>query len=130
MIPLGPVRVPVPHPGRLHWHDVHHIALGCGHDLVSEAELSAFELRTGVPTVLIALLCAASIAIGVVVSPVGFSLPGVEPPTPAIAMLASTTTSSSHGPCRSSAPIWAWWLLLTVPVRGAPTSTETDASDH
>jgi hypothetical protein len=68
-IRLGPVSIPVPHPGRLREHDLHHVALGAATDVRSEAEVSAFELRTGPPSVLIWLLCVASCALGLLLAP-------------------------------------------------------------
>jgi hypothetical protein len=66
---LGPLRVPVPHPGQLHWHDLHHLALGYEPDLVGEMEISAFELRTGVTTLMVLLLCLAGVALGLLWAP-------------------------------------------------------------
>ena len=58
-VTVGPLRVPVPHPAALHWHDLHHVALGYGPDLVGEMEVSAFELRTGPANVVVLFLCVA-----------------------------------------------------------------------
>ncbi len=68
-IRLGKVSIPVPHPGRLREHDLHHVALGAATDVRGEAEVSAFELRTGPPSVLIWLLCVAGCAVGLVLAP-------------------------------------------------------------
>jgi hypothetical protein len=66
---VGPVSVPVPHPGQLHWHDLHHLVLGYGTDLVGEMEISAFELRTVPRTAMVLLLCLAGVATGLVWAP-------------------------------------------------------------
>lgn len=66
---VGPLRVPVPHPGRADAHDLHHIALDVDVDLAGEAAVGAFELRSGPPTFGIALLCIGAITLGFVVSP-------------------------------------------------------------
>jgi hypothetical protein len=66
---LGSVSIPVPHPGQLHWHDLHHLVLGYGTDLVGEMEISAFELRTVPRTVVVFLLCVAGVAAGLIWAP-------------------------------------------------------------
>jgi hypothetical protein len=66
---LGSVSIPVPHPGQLHWHDLHHLVLGYGTDLVGEMEISAFELRTLPRTVIVFLLCVAGVAAGLIWAP-------------------------------------------------------------
>ena len=68
-IALGPVSIPVPHPGQLRWHDLHHLALGYEPDLVGEMEVSAFELRTGVKTGMVLLLCLAGLSLGLLCAP-------------------------------------------------------------
>lgn len=68
-VALGPLKVPVPHPGQLRWHDLHHVVLGYGTDAIGEMEISAFELRTGVKTPMVLALCLAGIALGLVVAP-------------------------------------------------------------
>jgi hypothetical protein len=68
-VALGPLKVPVPHPGQLRWHDLHHLVLGYEPDLIGEMEISAFELRTGVKTVMVLLLCLAGVALGLLVAP-------------------------------------------------------------
>ena len=68
-VALGPLRVPVPHPGQLHWHDLHHVALGYGADLVGEMEVSAFELRTGPANLVVAFLCVTAVLLGALVAP-------------------------------------------------------------
>ena len=66
---LGPVRIPVPHPNQLQWHDLHHLVLGYETDLVGEIEISAFELRTGAVTPMVFLLCIAGVLLGCCVAP-------------------------------------------------------------
>jgi hypothetical protein len=61
--------LPVPHPGRIDEHDLHHVILGVDSDLAGEAAVSAFEMRTGPPTLGIALLCVGAIALGLIVAP-------------------------------------------------------------
>lgn len=68
-VTVGPLRIPVPHPGALHWHDLHHVALGVGPDLVGEIEVSAFELRTGAANAILLFLCIAAVLLGVFVAP-------------------------------------------------------------
>ncbi|MFP2909138.1 hypothetical protein ACLESD_29665 [Pyxidicoccus sp. 3LFB2] len=50
-------------------HDLHHAALGVPMDFWGEVEVSAFELRSGIPTALVWLLCAGSVAFGALRSP-------------------------------------------------------------
>lgn len=47
---LGWLRVPVPNPGHLEAHDLHHIVLGAGPDVAGEVQVGVFELRTGCAT--------------------------------------------------------------------------------
>lgn len=68
-VAVGLLRVPVPHPAALHWHDLHHVALGYGPDLVGEMEVSAFELRTGPANLVVLFLCIAAVVLGAVVAP-------------------------------------------------------------
>jgi hypothetical protein len=68
-VSFGPLRIPVPHPGQLHWHDLHHIALAYEPDLVGEIEVSAFELRTGTANVVVLVLCLAAVSLGVFIAP-------------------------------------------------------------
>ncbi len=66
---LGPVPIPLPHPGQLHWHDLHHMVLGYEADLTGEMEISAFELRTVPRTLMVWALCVAGVALGLVCAP-------------------------------------------------------------
>lgn len=66
---FGPLRLPVPHPGQLHWHDLHHVALGYEPDLVGEIEVSAFELRTGAANVVVLFLCLTAMTLGGLLAP-------------------------------------------------------------
>jgi hypothetical protein len=69
VLALGPLRLPLPNPGHLPFHDLHHIAIGAGQDTWGEIQVSAFELRTGAPTLYIRGLCVAGLALGVIVAP-------------------------------------------------------------
>lgn len=67
---LGRLRVPLPNPGFLHLHDLHHVALGIGPDVTGEIQASAFELRAGgAPTWYVAAYAWAAIALGLVIAP-------------------------------------------------------------
>jgi hypothetical protein len=66
---LGPLAIPIPNPGQLHWHDLHHLVLGYGTDLEGEMEISAYELRTVPRTLIVFLLCIAGVAAGLVLAP-------------------------------------------------------------
>jgi hypothetical protein len=68
-VKVGPIAVPVPHPGQLHWHDLHHLVLGYRPDLVGEMEISAFELRTRPRTAVVLLLCVAGVVTGLIWAP-------------------------------------------------------------
>ena len=68
-VALGPIRVPLPNPGQLHWHDLHHLMLGYEPDLLGEIEISAYELRTGVKTPMVLLLCLAGVLLGMLITP-------------------------------------------------------------
>ena len=68
-VSFGPFRVPVPHPGQLHWHDLHHVALGYAPDLIGEMEVSAFELRTGPANMVVLFLCVAAVLLGAFIAP-------------------------------------------------------------
>ncbi|MBX3271047.1 MAG: hypothetical protein KF729_12350 [Sandaracinaceae bacterium] len=68
-VPLGLVTLTFPNPGRLHLHDLHHVALDAPPTFWGEVEVSALELRAGPPTALIALLCVGALALGCLVGP-------------------------------------------------------------
>ena len=68
-VALGPLSLPVPHPGKLRWHDLHHLVLGYEPDLIGEMEISAFELRTGVNSLMVLFLCLAGVGLGLIVAP-------------------------------------------------------------
>ena len=69
-VSVGKLVLNFPNPGKLPYHDLHHVVSGYGTRLVGEAEVSVYELRGGCPTLLILFLCLGSIAIGFVLSPV------------------------------------------------------------
>ena len=68
-VSVGPLVLNFPNPGKLPYHDLHHVVSGYGTGLVGEAEESVYELRGGCPTTLILFLCLGSIAIGAALSP-------------------------------------------------------------
>lgn len=69
-ISIGRIILNFPNPGMLHYHDLHHVVSGYGTGLVGEAEVSAYELRSGCPSFLIFIFCIGSICIGLALSPV------------------------------------------------------------
>ena len=69
VVPLGPLRLVFPNPGKLPLHDLHHVALGVPMTFWGEVEVSVFEIRSGVPSALIALLCVSAIALGSLLAP-------------------------------------------------------------
>ena len=70
VVPLGPLTLSFPNPGHLREHDIHHVALGVPTTFWGEVEISAYELRSGVPTLLIAFLAVGAVALGFVLAPV------------------------------------------------------------
>lgn len=66
---LGPWRIRTPNPGLLPLHDLHHVATGFGSGLIGEAEISAFELRTGWGNLVILTLCVGAVIIGGMICP-------------------------------------------------------------
>jgi hypothetical protein len=66
---LGPLALAFPNPGRLPIHDIHHVALDVPPTFWGEVEISAFELRTGPPSWLIAFLCVGALVLGFMHSP-------------------------------------------------------------
>jgi hypothetical protein len=68
-VTLGWLRLPVPNPGHLTAHDLHHVALGADPDVVGEIQVGVFELRTGCANWLIFLLDAAALFVGVLSRP-------------------------------------------------------------
>lgn len=66
---LGKWTVFIPNPGKLHWHDLHHVATGYETGWVGEAEISAYELRGGCGSLMILLLCLAAIFGGLFIAP-------------------------------------------------------------
>ncbi len=68
-VSVGPIVLDFPNPGKLPYHDLHHVVSGYGTGLIGEAEVSAYEMRGGCPTAMILFLCLGSIVIGTVLSP-------------------------------------------------------------
>lgn len=66
---LGPLVFRFPNPGLLRLHDLHHVALGLPPTFWGEVEVSAFELRTGAPTILIGFLCVGALCLGALLAP-------------------------------------------------------------
>jgi uncharacterized membrane protein len=68
---LGGLRIPMPNPGFLHLHDLHHVALGIGPDVMGEIQASCFEVRAGgIPTWYVAAYGWAAVALGLLIAPV------------------------------------------------------------
>jgi hypothetical protein len=68
-VPLGPIRIVLPNPGLLPLHDIHHVVTGYDTGIVGEAEISAFELRTGCRSRIVLLLCVGAIFFGMFLAP-------------------------------------------------------------
>ena len=66
---VGSRAVYLPNPGYLPWHDLHHVATGYQTGLVGEAELSAYELRSGCRSLFIIILCVGAMLIAMFVAP-------------------------------------------------------------
>lgn len=69
LVRLGPISLPFPNPGFLALHDLHHVVLDAPPTFWGEVRVSAFELRSGPPSALIALLCVGALALGGLVAP-------------------------------------------------------------
>ena len=69
VVMLGPLPLPFPNPGWLPLHDMHHVALALPPTFWGEVEISAFELRTGARTALIAFLCIGALFFGALLNP-------------------------------------------------------------
>ncbi len=66
---VGKWTVFMPNPGQLKFHDLHHVVSGYGTGLVSEAEISAYELRGGCHSLIIFILCVGAIFFAMFVAP-------------------------------------------------------------
>jgi hypothetical protein len=66
---LGPLRIPVPNPGHLTAHDLHHVALGAPPNVTGEIQVGVFELRSGCANWLIFILDLAALLVGLVSRP-------------------------------------------------------------
>ena len=66
---LGRWTLPVPNPGVLALHDLHHVATGYETTIMGEAEISIFELRGGCRVPLVRLLCISAILLGLMRDP-------------------------------------------------------------
>jgi len=69
IVPIGPLRLSFPNPGKLRLHDLHHILSGYDNDLLGEAEVSCLELRGGGLNWIITVLCLGAIALGLLLAP-------------------------------------------------------------
>ncbi len=69
VVRLGPLELPFPNPGKLPFHDLHHLALDAPPRFWGEVEVSILELRAGPPTWLIGFLCVGAIALGAMLAP-------------------------------------------------------------
>jgi ubiquinone biosynthesis protein Coq4 len=59
----------LPNPGYLPWHDLHHVATGYKTGLAGEAEISAYELRSGCRSIFIIILCVGAMMIAMFAAP-------------------------------------------------------------
>ena len=66
---VGSRPIYLPNPGYLPWHDLHHVATGYKTGLVGEAEISAYELRSGCRSFFIIILCIGAMMIAMFVAP-------------------------------------------------------------
>jgi hypothetical protein len=68
-VPLGPITLVFPNPGKLPLHDLHHVMLGAAPSFWGEVEVSALELRAGPPNAIIWILCVGALALAAFVRP-------------------------------------------------------------
>jgi len=68
-IAIGPLTLTMANPGKVHYHDLHHVVSGYKTGLVGEGEVSTYELRAGCNSLMILILCLGAGAIGFVLSP-------------------------------------------------------------
>jgi len=68
-IAIGPLTLTMRNPGKVHFHDLHHVVSGYKTGLVGEGEVSTYELRAGCNSVMVLVLCLGASAIGFVLSP-------------------------------------------------------------
>jgi ubiquinone biosynthesis protein Coq4 len=66
---VGSRAIYLPNPGYLPWHDLHHVVTGYKTGLVGEAEISAYELRSGCRSPFIIILCVGAMLIALFVAP-------------------------------------------------------------
>ena len=66
---LGSYPIWLPNPGYLPWHDLHHVVTGYKTVLLGEAEISAYELRSGCRSLFIIILCVGAIGIAMFLAP-------------------------------------------------------------
>ena len=66
---VGSRPIYLPNPGYLPWHDLHHVATGYKTGLIGEAEISAYEMRSGCRSLFILILCIGAIVIAMFVAP-------------------------------------------------------------
>jgi hypothetical protein len=68
-VAIGRLTLSMSNPGKVHYHDLHHVVSGYSTGLVGEGEVSTYELRAGCPSLMILVLCLGASAIGFVLSP-------------------------------------------------------------
>jgi hypothetical protein len=69
-LPIGPIQVPFPNPGRLRQHDLHHLALGVRPTFKGEIVVSSLELWNRPPSWTITVLCLGAIGLGMLRWPI------------------------------------------------------------
>lgn len=68
-IQLGPLRFTLPNPGYLDLHDVHHMALDAPPTVLGEVQVSAFELRTRIPSFYVGMYIVGAVLVGLLCWP-------------------------------------------------------------
>jgi hypothetical protein len=69
VIGIGKLNLTFRNPGKVHYHDLHHVVSGYTTGLVGEAEVSAYELRGGYHTFMIWFFSIGAVGIGLFLSP-------------------------------------------------------------
>lgn len=68
-IGIGRLELTFRNPGKVHYHDLHHVVSGYKTGLVGEGEVSAYELRGGYHTFMIWFFCLGAVGIALLLSP-------------------------------------------------------------
>jgi hypothetical protein len=66
---FGPIAIPVPNPGRLYLHDLHHVVIDAPPSIVGEIQVGAFEVMTHVPSAYIAFYDYGAVLLGFLLCP-------------------------------------------------------------